>query len=884
MHVSDPKKNRKVRDSHIKSEPEAIIEADVSTSTSHMLTPDMLPVVVLTKTLFKPNHSFAINPEDMSIKTETDIDIEDSSHMDDGFGDANDDSDNDDQADAMTETEADTEPMNGIGNEMDQTDTYSDDDVIFVENNEEPVLVNGSPSATRNAVDKPFVLPIIIKREPVDRYESADADPPIFDPVAKIKLEPVDDTAVLPNEVEKQISPKRSNLKSRKSKKSSHKSYRERQHLVHIKQEPVDPDEVFRTAPTHNLGSAIVSLPTTSLLGTRIKEEPIRPGYDDDFDPILAMNIKTEPGLDDSNPSSPLPALKLVITKKHGTLNSKLVSPHSSEPISPRSSELIPTPCSESISPRSSKSAPSHTSESLSPRSSKSSIPRIPKLISSRSGGSSVKMKSKSKIGFESDRCVFKKPALLAEKIREELEKKRLLLGEAAAGEANDFTVPVIASVLDATTISDLPLVRVKLEPTSPGHSPSRHSSESIPDLSSECDVVGGSMRPTHEYKCDQLNNTTAADSEVFNPELEQSVVEQNRTADVSETLNTFDVDIDTVCGIHPSSTAESNRSPGKETLNDTELEAHCKNDDDPPTDDAAINTTGLVNAIDSTIDDATDASVNASEATNEDLMELAGITLNDFIKQTSNDDDDESKGHTALEPGDFSSNPNDLVGTDQPTHFDPIPFTKTVVDDTVAADRRPFNVPDGHKVSYEEINEIISTLPLPTEQSATDAAVDTPNSDAESTTVANASDLLTPKEPTDDGTHSTVPSDSSESNKLNYADIAIHQSSGSESHMENSSICDEALDNGKLKSTDEFLANGAGVSSNATVQNEPLKGSAPENADYELNSVQTLTTSAIHEQLHSLLEDISEDSLSCDIDLDDKTVDWEWESKLLGD
>lgn len=812
--VSDPKKNRKSRtndrESHIKSEPEANLDMDVSTS--HILTSDMLPVVVLTKTIFKPNHSVAINAEDMSIKTENDFDCEDNLQMDEPFRDADDSDDNDE-----------AEQMNGVGSAMDAIESFSDDDVILIENNEEPVLINGSPSAIRNPVEKPFVLPIVIKREPVDNYEAI--APPVFDPTKKIKTEPLDESTEMSNEVEKQFSPKR-----RRSKKSTHKSYKERPHLVHIKEEPMETDDlrndVFRMAPKHNLGSAIVSLPTTNLLETTIKQEPIRCGYGDDFDPVLAMNIKKEPGLDDSS-SSRLPSLRLIISKKHGTLNAKLISAQGEDT---------------------------------------ENVEQSPKATKTKR----VK-----------DKRLYKKPALLAEKIRQEMiarmarDKENKTTSHQSLDAPNDFIVPVIARVLDATTISDLPLVRVKVEPKSPFHS-SYHNSESILDSLCREPIPSGSPRdPIHEFRYDQFgddidalpsaddndcisamagfntldgcfNDAATVDTRESADEVGLVNMERNSEVTESEELKSA-LDIESLCQLRPIGGSETVEAIRKE-IADADNMSYCENEQ-----------------------------INESRSTNEDaankgLIELAGMTLNEYMKQSSSE---ESNGQIALESTDFSDQVSNVLIENSQNHFDPIPFNDT---DHLTVNKDTFKIPGEHKVSYEVINEIISTLPLSAEENMVKEVISL-NSTDESTVVVNdsstASDILSSKEKSDG--KCSVFSDSSESNKINYSTVNAH--SRSESHVENSSICNEMPDNEKLKSTERFLANG-----DDDVENELLKSPVNDNTDYELNSVQTLTTSAIHEQLHSLLEDISEDSLSCDIDLDDKTVDWEWESKLLGD
>lgn len=787
------------RDSHIKSEPEANLDVDVA---SHMLTSDMLPVVVLTKTIFKPNHSFAINTDDMSIKTENDLDFEDNSHMDETFRDADDNSDDNDEADQV----------NGAETAIDPAETFSDDDVILIENIDEPVLVNGSPSGARNtAANKPFVLPIVIKREPVDNYEAMAS--PVYSPTKTIKSEPLEETiAEIANEVERNSSPlpKRASLKNRKSKKSTHKACKERQHLVQIKQEPIDPDDVFRKSSTHDMGSAIVSLPTTNLLETTIKQEPIRPGYDDDFDPVLAMNIKREPGLDDPS-SSKLPSLRLIISKKHGTLNSKLISAQ-------KTSESVET------SPKATKAK------------------RV------------------------KDKRLYRKPALLAEKIRQEMiarmskDKENDTTGPLNEDEADDFTVPVIARVLDANTISDLPLVRVKIEPKSPYHSPSNLDSEPISDelvkdhvhvyLQDPIDAMG--------YDPDTFNadsNATGRFSSPIDAHVCSSTVgkEQNNIGTDNEELNSL-LDIDSLCGINPS-VSDSRHS---NEIQSNEGQSETKNSD-------------CQNVLNHSI------KLAGPNAANDDIMELADMTLSEFMKPT-----DESNCQTTLEATDFGDHPTpstDLIATS----FDPIPFNETQ-DPNYSINQNSFKMPDEKKVSYEEINEIISALPLSVEPNVIEGV----HSNNESPVVVNsepsASGLLSPKETADDE-HSAL-SDSSKSNEINSSNVNSHSSD--ESHANNSGARNETLVNDTLKPTDAFLANGCGGGSGGVndddAENVLLKSPVHENTDYELNSVQTLTTSAIHEQLHSLLEDISEDSLSCDIDLDDKTVDWEWESKLLGD
>lgn len=798
---------------------------DVS-SASHVLTSDMLPVVVLTKTNFKPNHPVPINAEDMSIKTENDFDFDDNIQMDEPFRDA-DDSDGNDEAD---------QTVNGVGSLMppvDQPETFSDDDVILIENNDEPVLVNGSPSGTRNTVEKPFVLPIVIKREPVDNFEVI--APPIFDPTRKIKSEPLDENTALNDNVVKQSSPKRSSLKNRRSKKSTHKSYKERQHLVHIKEEPMDTDDlrknVFRTSRTHNLGSAIVSLPTTNLLETTIKQEPIRPGYDD-FDPVLAMNIKKEPGLDDSG-SSRLPSLRLIISKKHGTLNAKLISAQGSNNADDDDVET---------SPKATKTK------------------RV------------------------KDKRLYKKPALLAEKIRQEMiarmskDKRNNASNQPMiADDPNvDFTVPVIARVLDATSISDLPLVRVKIEPKSPCRS-SYDTTESLLDMLtkdqvSDCsdpftafnyDQFGGAINTAHSFPSNDNNGCGSSSTGAAFISLQHSFqhtrepanggivsMEQNSLVSDSDELKSL-LDIDSLCGMHAIDSVETN----------------CE---------LAQSANKISNCVTEPANDTKPADQN--NVTNDDLMaELAGITLNEFMKGGSND---ESNGHLALEStDDFSNQVSNVLMENQRNSFDPMPFNET---GHLSMDGNTFKIPDERKVSFEVIDEIISTLPLSVDGNNVVKDVSSLNSnDVSSTVVVNnastASDILSSKEKTDG--KNAVFSDSSESNKINYSNVNTHSSG--ESHLANSSICNETPHNAKLKSTDQFLANGG----DDEAENELLKSPMHDNVDdYELNSVQTLTTSAIHEQLHSLLEDISEDSLSCDIDLDDKTVDWEWESKLLGD
>lgn len=787
--VSDPKKNRKSRtidrDSHIKSEPEANLDMDVSAS--HHLTSDMLPVVVLTKTNFKPNQPVALSTEDMSIKTENDFDFLDNLQMDEPFRDA-DDSDDNDEADRM----------NGVASAMDARDAFSDDDVILIENNEEPVLVNGSPSGT-SAVEKPFVLPIVIKREPVDTYEVI--APPIFDPTKKIKSEPLDENT----EVEKQLSPKRASLKNRRSKKSTHKSYKDRQHhLVHIKKEPMDSDDfrhgIFRTPSHHNMGSAIVSLPTTNLLETNIKQEPIRPGYDDDFDPVLAMNIKKEPGLEDSS-SSRLPSLRLIISKKHGTLNAKLISAQGD---------------------------------------STDNVETSPKATKTKRG---------------KDKRLYRKPALLAEKIRQEMIARRAKdkeNGTTSQPSVDDFTVPVIARVLDATTISDLPLVRVKIEPKSPYHNSESIldslAKEQVPDClrdSFKYDQFSDAISVSHELSSNDniaFNSSMAAFSS-FEPsfhdtgELTGAVgvvnMEQNSVVTESDEL-----DIEALCAVHP---IELTR---KECINTGKV-SNRKSEQ--------------INETKSTMDEE-------EAAANDDLIELAGMTLNEFMKRTS--DEDQSNGQMA----DFSNQiMSNVLMENQQNSFHPSPF-----DDHLSVNRDTFKIPGEHKVSYEVINDIMSTLPSLSvvDQSAVNEVISLNANDGSAVVVnlSSTSEILSSKEKSD--AKSSVFSDSS---KINFFNVNTHSSS--ESHLENSSICNDTTQTEKLKTTEPFLANGED-----DVENELLKSPVHDNSDYELNSVQTLTTSAIHEQLHSLLEDISEDSLSCDIDLDDKTVDWEWESKLLGD
>lgn len=821
--AGDAKKNRKIRatdrDSHIKSEPEANLDMDVSAS--HVLTSDMLPVVVLTKTIFKPNQSVAVvNAEDVSIKTENDFDFDDNLQMDEPFRDADDSDDNEE-----------AEPMNGVGSAMDgmdATDAFSDDDVILIENNEEePVLVNGSPSAIRTVMEKPpFVLPIVIKREPVDNYEVS-ATPPIFDPAKKIKTEPLDDRGDVSNEVDRQFSPKR-----RRSKKSTHKSYKDRQHLVHIKQEPIDSDDlrndIFRMAPKHNLGSAIVSLPTTNLLETTIKQEPIRCGYGDDFDPVLAMNIKKEPGLDDSG-SSRLPSLRLIISKKHGTLNAKLISAQGND-----------ADANVETSPKSTKSK------------------RV------------------------KDKRLYKKPALLAEKIRQEMiarmarDKGNKTTSQPSADASNDFIVPVIARVLDATTISDLPLVRVKVEPKSPCHSPYHNAesildslcSEPIPSASPGCrggdpmdpfryDQFGDdidALRSNDDADCisamasfnelERCFNDAERDTRESAADVGSVNMEQISVATESDEMKSS-LDIESLCQLRP-----IGGGGGAETAIRTDItDSYCESEQ--------------ISATRS----------SDSDATNAGLIELAGMTLNEYMKQGSSE---ESNGHLALESTDFSSQTSSSVLIENHhNNFDSLAFDESLT----VVDKNTFKIPGEHKVSYEVINEIISTLPLSTDQHMA-KDVNALNSTVASTVVlndlSNASDILSSKEKAD--VKSTF-SDSSESNKINYSNVNAHSRHESHVVVENSGICNELTDNAKLKSTEQFLANG-----DDDVENELLKSPVNDNADYELNSVQTLTTSAIHEQLHSLLEDISEDSLSCDIDLDDKTVDWEWESKLLGD
>ncbi|KAG4075593.1 hypothetical protein HA402_003418 [Bradysia odoriphaga] len=761
---NDPKKKRSrtvERESHIKSEPEANLDADVP-SASHMLTSDMLPVVVLTKTIFKPNHSFAINTDDMSIKTENDIDFEDNSHMDEPFRDADDSDDNDD-----------ADQLNGAETAIDHAEA-SDDDVILIENNEEPVLVNGSPSsgAKGTVASKQFVLPIVIKREPVDTYEVLTS--PVYSPTKTIKSEPLDENAEVAIETERQHSPKRASLKNRKSKKSTHKTYKEKQHLVHIKQEPIDPDDVFRT---HDMGSAIVSLPTTNLLETNIKQEPIRPGYDDDFDPVLAMNIKKEPGLMEDSSSSRMPSLRLIISKKHGTLNSKLISAQEDE--------------SDTVETSPSKAA---------------------------------------KAKRVKDKRLYRKPALLAEKIRQEMvarmsrDKENEMTSPHDEDETTDFTVPVIARVLDANTISDLPLVRVKIEPKSPYRSPSHLDSEPILDELAEDHVPDYLQDPIDSLRYNPFNvhatsrfhlssvEGNASNSTMTSGTVGMVNVDHTSIATDSEELKSL-LDIDSLCGLDPAVITELKEMPLKEGPNVQ---------------------SGLIKSA-------------GADAANDDIMELAGMTLSEFMKPpTSNN---ESNDRTTLEATDFSDHPastTDLIESS----FDPIPFNETSDDPTFSLNQNSFKMTDANKVSYEEINEMISTLPLSVEPE------------------------LSPKE-TADKKRPAFSDSSSNSNELN-----CHSSD--ESHTENSGACSEMLANDTLKSTDAFLANGGGDSHDT--ENQLLKSPLHDNTDYELNSVQTLTTSAIHEQLHSLLEDISEDSLSCDIDLDDKTVDWEWESKLLGD
>lgn len=304
-----------------------------------------------------------------------------------------------------------------------------DDDVIIIEDEIAPPIVIGADNSPTKKKDKKskkhkkdkrqtiekLPLLVAIKQEPADEpSDQVVTEPPTcFDLNIQIKSEPGSTSTVVPNELltqkDQQIITSLHNKK--RDKKSKHKHKKDKRSdisvanaPVSIKQEPIDNTELD-TQPSivqpqlATVQHALVTFPSQVAVSTppqqinvqpvSIKKEPLDSGYAD-FDPNVAQNIKKEPV--DINAKQP--PLRLKITKEHGTLNAKII------------------PDKKSANKNSAKAAPKRVNK---------------------------------------PKNVYKKPALLAEKIRQEM-----LLRMAREREATtpNVTIPVIAQVSsgDGTT------------------------------------------------------------------------------------------------------------------------------------------------------------------------------------------------------------------------------------------------------------------------------------------------------------------------------------------------------------------------------------------------------------------------------------------------
>lgn len=321
---------------------------------------------------------------------------------------------------------------------------------------------SSSAAVLANALDG-----VIIKTEPIDVIETdtvscelIDAIPStsnvssLVDPTIKIKLEPTDQTTNSSPAAIGQNAPITTASVSqtkRKEKKSKHKHKKDKRApaeksqpstvpvpLLPIKQEPMDtgyePTVASPENDTDNDESAAEDVDnevgtdaSTVAPNIAIKTEPNRPGYDD-FDPVLAQNIKKEKF--DFSATSPAgqvaPSLRLKISKTHGTLNATII-PHGKDKTPQKGQKSAKKTTVTSRIPI----APTamHT-ETEAHSATVLSTPSTSSSIESNKDDDAAVQKKKSKI---------KKQALLMQKIREEMmarmakEKEKATSSSAAA-------------------------------------------------------------------------------------------------------------------------------------------------------------------------------------------------------------------------------------------------------------------------------------------------------------------------------------------------------------------------------------------------------------------------------------------------------------------
>lgn len=281
----------------------------------------------------------------------------------------------------------------------------------------------------------------------LDEVPSTSDATSLLDPTIRIKLEPTDsNTNSLPvptvqnaPTTETALAPQT----KRKEKKSKHKHKKDKRTptekssrpitlpvsiapLLPIKQEPIDTGYEHTVEPpendtdkeesaTEDVDNEVETDGSAGAPNIAIKTEPNRPGYDD-FDPVLAQNIKKEQ-VDlqaTSSASQVAPSLRLKISKTHGTLNATII-PHGNDKSVPPKQQKTAKKSTVTTMPRMPVVTPLakptetdvHTAASVWPTTSTSLSPSI-----QRNKDDAAAQKKKSKIN---------KQVLLMQKIREEM-------------------------------------------------------------------------------------------------------------------------------------------------------------------------------------------------------------------------------------------------------------------------------------------------------------------------------------------------------------------------------------------------------------------------------------------------------------------------------
>lgn len=353
-----------------------------------------------------------------------------SNHGDDHFAES--DESDDDRNDDVAASEAIVHGEIHIKSEPTVNYLDEDDDVILIEDAIDPIIIGDtSPPKKKDRKSKKHkrdrqrtqMLMMAIKQEPRDDRDhplTNSTDTTVNEPMVRIKMEPVDET-------ELPTSSTSSNVLTKKKEKKKHKHKRNKRpnhefsviQNINIKQEPIDDNYVSTAAtplPTSSSSpprqaqlqssqkesmQPLVTLPNINehitmptIVMNNIKKEPSSVGYDA-FDPKVALNIKKERGIDKSAAFvNKQPSLRLKITKEHGTLNAKII-------------------------PNQSKGKGTSTSEHKANKS----------------------------------KNVYKKPALLAEKIRQELmlrlakEKDSSSVPQITQVSSEALQIPIIANV-----------------------------------------------------------------------------------------------------------------------------------------------------------------------------------------------------------------------------------------------------------------------------------------------------------------------------------------------------------------------------------------------------------------------------------------------------